>query len=334
MRNNQNNKTKKIVVLSGIVISFFFGFLAFRQFQWTALYQAIMNVDLFLLVSSSLLMIISFNLRAYRWKFFLPQNGIFTFGSRLSGIALGYFFSNILPGRLGDLIRPAYLSRINHQKFQVCFYSIVLERVWELVLFVMLALFFFKLSSIRLMEALAVNYYFLAVVFATGVLFLIFVRPVLRVVANLSERYKLRFIYKPVRDVLDAFTSGIHPRHFFSIIFLSIGIFIIEGLFFVCLIKSVGISIGLANGFMVMVISALSIMLPSAPAAVGVFHYFCQLSLVIFGVEKNLALSAAILIHAYMFFFDLVFALVCFALSPLRYKFFFSGDYLTKEQEN
>lgn len=321
-------------MISGIVISAFFGFLAFRQFQWIDLYKAIMNVDPLLLVSSGLLMVISFNLRAYRWKFFLPQNGIFTFGSRLSGIALGYFFSNILPGRLGDLIRPAYLSRTNHQKFQICFYSIVLERVWELVLFVMLALIFFKFSSIRLMEALALNYYFLAVVFATGILFLIFVRPVLRVVANLSERYKLRFIYKPVQDVLNAFNSNIYPRHFFLIIFLSIGIFFIEGLFFVCLIKSIGISIGFANGFMVMIISALSIMLPSAPAAVGVFHYFCQLSLVIFGVEKNLALSAAILIHAYMFFFDLVFAMVCFALSPLQYKFFSTGNYLTKEQEN
>ncbi len=330
---NSNPNTNRLLWIVGICTSLFFGYLAFRKFEWRQLLEMFREIDPVFLVTAGLLMVLSFSLRAYRWQYFLPENRKFTFGSRLSGIAFGYFFSNILPGRLGDVLRPAYLSRANDQKFQVCLYSIVLERVWELVLFLVLAAIIFKHSGIRLPASLSINYYLLAGLVAIGVCFLVFARQVLTVVARIGNNLNLRFIHKHAREVLDAFDSGIHPRKTFLIITLSVLVFFIEGCFFVCLIRAAGIPISIPNGIMVMIISALSIMLPSAPSAVGIFHFFCQASLMLFGVEKNLALSAAILIHAYMFIFDLFFAAACFAASPLRKTFFKNGNGLARFRE-
>ena len=82
-----------------------------------------------------------------------------------------------------------------------------------------------------------------------------------------------------------------------------------------------------------MVITALSHSLPSAPANIGVFHYFCQLSLTRLGVDGEVALAAAIFIHAFMFIFDFIFAIVCILFGPWRSRDFFEKLYL-EELEN
>ena len=48
----------------------------------------------------------------------------------------------------------------------------------------------------------------------------------------------------------------------------------------------------------ILVVTTISIVVPSSPGYVGTFHYLCQLSLVMFGVNAGIALSYATVVHA------------------------------------
>lgn len=301
---------KKIWII-GLISSAIFGYFAFRNFQWNTLLHVILTINLWLLLLSGVILMLSFNLRAYRWKFFLPLESNFSFSSRLSAVAIGYVFSNILPGRLGDFVRPGYLAKANNQCYHICLYSIIIERVWELVLFLIFSLFILKLSSIETMKKLPVNLLLIIFFIIFGLLFLFFAKLILNFLIRILERVKLRLIAHSINDILTAFEDNLKLHHIIFLIALTAGIFFLDGLFFVFIIDSFELPINFFDGFIVMIITALSNFLPSAPANIGVFHYFSQLSITMFGIQKEVALSVAILIHAFIYIFDFIFALLC-----------------------
>ncbi len=163
-----------------------------------------------------------------------------------------------------------------------------------------------------------------------GIIFLFFSQTILKVAYKISIKLKFNFITNSIYILLNAFEGNLKGKRFVSTIFLSAIIFLLEGLFYSLLIESTGISISFFDKYMVMIIASLSIMLPSAPSAIGVFHYFCQFALTMFGIDKELALSVAILIHAYMFIFDFFFAIVCIVFGPIKSKFFLKREYLSE----
>lgn len=302
--------------------------MAFRNFRWNTLLHVISTISPIPCIFAGITIVVSYCLRAHRWNYFLPQKKNFTFGSRLFGIVIGYFFSNILPARLGDLIRPAYLSKINHQGMQLCLYSVVIERIWEIVLFLLFSAVFFYLSSAPLSQTLNINYTILIILFVAGIFFLLFLKTILNFCYDISLKFKLNFISNQIKRIIDAYDGNFKGNHFISIFFLTAIIFLVEGLTYAYLIESVGISISFVDKVMVMIITAFSIMLPSAPAAIGVFHYFCQFGLTLFGVEKDIALSTAILIHAYLFVFNFMFSMICMGFGHFNWKYFITRQYV------
>jgi uncharacterized membrane protein YbhN (UPF0104 family) len=84
---------------------------------------------------------------------------------------------------------------------------------------------------------------------------------------------------------------------------VSIVVFAAEVLFFYSLVSALGLSVSWLGASIVMVITAISFLLPSAPAGIGVYHFFCQAALISVGVAESTATGAAILIHAYLFSF-------------------------------
>jgi len=48
---------------------------------------------------------------------------------------------------------------------------------------------------------------------------------------------------------------------------------------------------------LLLVVLMAGVILPTSPIQLGVFHYLCVLTLSVFGVEQNVALSYAILLH-------------------------------------
>ena len=51
-------------------------------------------------------------------------------------------------------------------------------------------------------------------------------------------------------------------------------------------------------GLVVLVLTTISVVIPSTPGYVGTYHYLCQVALLMFGVPAGEALSFAIVAHA------------------------------------
>ena len=109
---------------------------------------------------------------------------------------------------------------------------------------------------------------------------------------------------------------------------LTIGIFFLEGMAYVFLLDSLHISIKIFEKFTVMVLTSLSLLFPSAPSGVGVFHYFFKRTVMLFNVDPNLALSGAIFVHAFIFIFDFVFALFIYKIGPLNFSGFMETEHM------
>ena len=56
------------------------------------------------------------------------------------------------------------------------------------------------------------------------------------------------------------------------------------------------------TGLVVLIITTISIVVPSSPGYIGTYHWLCQFSLELFAVPRALGLSYAIILHAVNFF--------------------------------
>ena len=319
---------KNSLWIAGLICSGIFGYLALKNFQWNVLSSVVLSMDPWQPLLAAHALLLAFNLRAYRWNFFLPPKSTFTFASRLSAVAVGYLFQNILPGRVGDLVRPAYLAKANREPYQICLYSVVIERVWEFVILLIVALILFRFCNLLNFGRLSINSPIFLIMIIIGVLFLANTKIFLKSLIKITERLKLRFLTGVFKDILYAFDQDFKFTRIFILLILSLAVFFLEGLFFVYLIDSLNIKISFLSKFAVMMITSISLLLPSAPAGIGVFHYFCQLGLTVFGANSSEALAGAIVIHAFIFFFDVLFALFCIFFGPLKASEFFKKSEL------
>ncbi len=316
------SKKQKLTIAAGVLSSVFFGYLALRNFNWEIMRQTLGSIRPLPYLISCLLWIVVFSLRAYRWRFFIPPDKPCTFGSRLCGVILGYFFGIIFPFRVGDLIRPMYIVKLNPVSYKVGLYSILLERVYELVILIILVLTLLKLVAIPKIEALPVDLDLLIIVALLGIVFLFAARGILVVLKNLSSKLQLAPIAKMIGEIIDAFETNFrfHFKRTLILILLTVAIILADGMVYLFIIESLSIQIPFFANFLVMLITALSFLLPSAPGAVGVFHYFCHIGLIAFGVDSRVALSSAIVIHTTYIAVDFLAGLLCLFFGPLKLK--------------
>jgi uncharacterized protein (TIRG00374 family) len=311
-------RKNKITIVLGILTSGLFGYFALKSFNWQILKEAVLNLKLFPFLLTCLFFLIAYHLRAVRWKTFLPKHEKFSYSSRFSGVILGYFFNGLLPLRIGDLIRPVYLAKANQQPLKICFFSVVLEKIFDIVILLVVALTVITFVSIPQIDILSINIPLMLLGTVAGIVFLLFTRPILTALLKILSKFKLEFFARKLREIMEAFKINFKFAHTLYLIVFALLIVFVEGLTYVFLLDSLSIEVPLLGAFLVMIITTISFLLPSAPASVGVFHYFCQLGLVAFGVNSELALSGAIVIHATLFGIDYILGFLCLFWGPLK----------------
>lgn len=314
--NHSSRKTQWICIL-GFIVSGIFGYLSFRSFQWSTLKSVLSRVEPGLLTLAGFFLMTSILLRAYRWKFFLPRNGGYSYYSLVCGVAIGYFFSNILPGRVGDLLRPGYVSKASNQSFHIIFYSVLMERIFELVILLLFATTLLKYNGV-LGDMVSGNFHILYGIAFAGLLLLFNARFILSWALRVSRSRNWNFLSNPISEIVTAFEDNFRYTSILVLILLSFLIFMIDGLVFVCAFDALQLHVSFIGKFTTMVATSLGHLVPSAPAGIGVFHYLCQTSLHYFGVERNVGLSAAILVHAFFFLMDFVIGVYFLVFGPIK----------------
>lgn len=245
-------------------------------------------------------------IRSYRWKYVLNPIQKISILSVFSVVSIGYMANNILPARLGEFVRAYIIGKKEGISKSTTLATIVVERIFDgltLLFFLTLISLFFPLPLWIKRVGFAATVFFLSLsVFLLILMFkkTIGIRLVERGVSLFSS-----YIAQRASRLMDSFLSGLviinHKKDILMAFLFSVIAWLAEATAYYVIGLSFGIDLPLYVPVLTVVIVNLGIMIPSAPGYVGTFEFFCISVLAIFSVEKSIALSFAIVLHAVLF---------------------------------
>lgn len=325
------NTNKKIAIAFGVILSLSILAFLFYQIQWAEFLKQLKQINYFYIPVLILIFILSFVLRAIRWRYLLPSTSEFPIIKLFSACILGMLATCILPLRAGEFVRPWVLSRNSNISFSLGFSTVVTERVFDVL--AMLTLLVVSLSTIDNPPALiAVGAKTLGV-FSLVILFVMVLSYFkANSVINFSERL-LGFIFKgknsylsdKILGVLREFVLGLKCITSFKdlliIIFWSYLMWFLFSVFYYLVLKSFGVKSTLMMGNTINVFVALAIAAPSAPGFLGTFQIGCVAALTtIYGFEKEFSLAYSIFAHSLQFIMSITLGLVMLNYEGLKFK--------------
>ena len=297
------SRRKQLTVWIGLVISILFLYLALRNVRFNEIRQALGQVDLRLLLLAAVIFLISFAVRALRWRYILRPVEEIGLGPVFSLLSIGFMANNVLPARLGEFVRAYFLARKTGIRKSLSLATILLERLSDfaaLLLSALLVTLFFRMPA-------AVEH----IGIVAGAVFLLFVVLLVLVHARTSAvRRLIAMLLSPLGESrsrgqmerIDAFIRGLlivrTGRGILWIFSLSL---LVWGLWAVALHETLlafHIDVPLSARLLILAVVNLGALIPSSPGYVGPYHYLCWVCLSVYGVEKSLAFSFSVVMHA------------------------------------
>lgn len=235
-------------------------------------------------------------------------------------ILVGYLANNILPMRIGELVRSYYLSVREPIRGSTGLATVIVERVFDgltLLLFLLIGALFLPFTDLlsRVSEVFKLPPWIVAGLVTApfvGVLILMVLaalkpEPFLRISRLFARKLPDRF-YEALVGFVERFLVGFRglqrPGRLATVFALSLPVWLLEGLMYYV----IGLGFGLdryfenywhlAAAIMVVVsISNLATSIPSSQGSVGPFEFFAAEALRTMGIGSGLASAYAIVLH-------------------------------------
>src|SRR5438034_5850745 len=123
----------------GLALSVFLLWYAFHGVHWAEVWRDVRGADATLVVVAVIVGNMIFPLRAIRWRPILdPIAPKLPYLPLWRATAIGMMANNILPARIGELVRAYVLSRETTVPFSAAFASLVVDRVFDGFIILML----------------------------------------------------------------------------------------------------------------------------------------------------------------------------------------------------
>jgi len=278
--------------------------------------------------------VLSVFLRAYRWRYMMRavKSGI-PFAPVLKATVLSFTLSGFIPGRVGEVAKPYFLSRWQKLPFTPLLASAVLERGMDLIALVILWLGFILFGTAGVapdadpyMEIFSkISYVFLGAALPVG-LFLFWLVPRRRVLDRIARRSarlaRSPLLLRAFRLVL-RFAGGLgtfqRKRDILAVFLMSLAIWLLIGGSCWAIIQALALELPLGASILLLMFVSFGAAIPT-PGGVGSVHAAIQLALVKFyEVPEDMGVTAGILGHAVMFFPGILWGLLYVAFGRVRF---------------
>ena len=283
------------------------------RINWSDLWTTLGDVDLRFLGGAVLLFVISVLIRTWRWQLLVRPVKPTGFHLLFAVLNIGYMANNLLPFRLGELIRAHLLGKEAGISRVSALATVIVERVLDmlgLLLLICLTLLLFRFPAGTIRADVTIGLGVMVLLLLILLLSSIFLRRTTRrlvfaVTEILSRRWR-----KKILKVTDAFLDGLEilrsAGHYFSLFSSSVlmwGCYLgISWLTF----YAFGLNSSsypqlqgnlILASLVVLTLSSIGMAIPSAPGAVGTYHASTQLALSFFAVPGRIAIPFAIILH-------------------------------------
>ena len=295
-------KTKLLLVLFGLALSAAAIVMLGRSIDVGEAVRAMGRASIPWFLAANLLTIVVYWLRSIRWKSLLKPYASPTVGRLFRANMIGFLAINVLPARLGELVRAFGLARKERISTAAVLGSVAIERILDLVFLVVfwaLSLLFAPLPPwFKVSGYVTVG---LAVVIGGGVWMLNASRgrsSRLRsgVMGWVPHRMKDRF-----SSAVSAFGVGIQivgkPGLLLEAFFWSAASWLVSCGTFLLVGQSLGLTLPFWSTFLLTFIVCVGISLPSSPGFIGIMEGACVLGLGFVNVRGPEALAFALLYH-------------------------------------
>ena len=277
--------------ITGIVISLAGIYWAFKDFNFIDFKRSIQQIDFVYFLFATIFLWGSVWLRGLRWKWLFKESSSPSVSSLYRAELIGYFGNNVLPLRLGELLRTYIVGKENNFSKSFVFGTVVLERLMD-----MLALTFFGIILLFLypFEEEWISDYLLK----GGVAILIIILTL-----TILSRFKYNNTNNKFLSILNQILDGLLSIRKQRVIPVVISSFLIWSIYLLDVYfiqRAFQFNLSWTQTLVVLVISSLVLAIPSAPGMIGTFHAAVKYTMVdLFAFTPNEGNSFAILMHAY-----------------------------------
>jgi hypothetical protein len=300
------NTTQRRTLALGLLVSAVFLYLAFRNVPLADLAAALRRLDLGWLLVAILISVCIMLFRAWRWQIELRPLERIPFGRLWVVTAVAYLAINVLPVRLGEVVRPWLLSRRSSVSFSNVVGNLVVEKTMDAVVTL-----FYILVGLVTIENLPEWVRTGARVPAVGAAVLVVLVLLLYWRGEtFVDRTVLRFLPERVgagvRRVTGAIVAGMrvlpNPRLLLAVFVVSLGLWFLPILSSWVMIRAFAFDVPFGAAVVVFIFIGFGTALPNVPGMIGPYQYACILALGLFGVPQADALAYGLVLNAVQFF--------------------------------
>jgi uncharacterized protein (TIRG00374 family) len=313
---------RPLLLAAGVAVTIGCAYLAVRGVKLADALDALRASNLLWLAPTSVVLALALWLRVLRWWVLFDAASRPPLRAVGHAAFVGYFFNNILPARAGEAARVFALYGKARTPRAEAVGTVVIERVFDL-----LALLFLLFASYPLLPEIswlrAAALFGLGVVTVLVAIIFVLVRYDDRAVRwLLSPLRRLRVAREHVEPAVVNVTRGLvalrEPRVALRGMALTIASWVVLALSFWILMAAFDLGLPVVAGMLVVIAINLSLVLPSSPAALGVFEAATVVALRAFDVPQAEALSYALVLHLLNFVPFLVIGAVLLGPGALR----------------
>ena len=301
---------QRLKVIIPLAVSAFFLWLALRGVKWAEVAAHVRQANWFYLFLSGLIGTLAILFRALRWKALLaPVDPNVHFHPRLAGTAVGFAANNLIPARVGEVVRAVVTARLAKLPVSAVFASLVVERVLDglvMVAFLFGAMAWPTFPVRQTGDADPRTAAMILAVAAVGasvtLLGMAFFPHRAVSIAERMTRILPQSFRRPLVDALRAFLGGLGVLRSPRLLLVSVAWALFQWAFlatsFVLAFLAFGITgPGMLGAVFLQSIIAIAVSVPAAPGFFGPFEAASVWGLSLWGVEKERAVSFAFGFH-------------------------------------
>ena len=314
-----------ILTIVGCLLGVIFLWLAFRDVSLYELAHGIRQMHLWYLIPCALLLMGAQLARAFRFGVIVSPFCELNLRSLWDLVNIWNAANMILPGRLGELVRP-YLLQQRGISFSSVFGAVMVERFFDLsaLLFLLGIVLLntqdtpqtFLFLGKMLLIFLTLGYVLVLVLLVKRELAVNFVRKITSVLPKKVGNF-IEVVFEKLLEGLTIMSSAKQA----GIIFLySVLVWLLFSTTTYCLLLAFSIESPYLVAVTIQVFIALGVALPSAPGFVGTFHAAGRYALSLFGVGSVIAISFATVYHLFNLLLTLLLGVVSYATGDYRFK--------------
>ena len=300
------NTNQRRTIALGLLVSAGFLYLAFRNVPLADLAAALGRLHVGWLLVTVVISLLIMVFRTWRWQLELRPLERIPFGRLWVVTAVAYLAINLIPARLGEVVRPWLLSRRSSVSFSNVVGNLVVEKTMDAVVTLL-----YILVGLVTIENLPEWVRTGARVPAVGAAVLVVLVLLLYWRGEaFVDRTVLRFLPERfgegVKRVTGAIVAGMrvlpNPRLVLAVFLVSLVLWFLPILSSYVMTRAFAFDVPFGAAVVVFIFIGFGTALPNVPGMIGPYQYACILALGLFGVPQADALAYGLVLNAVQFF--------------------------------